>query len=518
MSAKWLKHRLWNTIMFKVFGLTVAVLLLFSVCTYLVIYTLLPHTYTTYKQNQIDSGIDSFIDKSATLPNDEAVKALTKLQEQTNAFIMIKDESQQMLYPYIQTAVAQITKPSTLTPVTSQFLNSQTLSAGAIPIKTLSAKAPQTARTLTYNGEKAYLTAYFTPQPIDEASKVLVLLSPYVALFILIAAVGASYFYSVIITRPIRKITVSASRMAQLQLDTRIPVHSSDEIGGLAASLNSMAANLQESISELKMSNEQLQQEMIREREVEARRRELFSAISHELKSPLTIMKGQLEGMLYKIGIYADRDAYLYKTLQVAEEMETLIADILRVARSDDWALSKSDENVSLRGMVDGLMAKYKELGLQRGVALHSSVHEASRIRTDGGLLEKAMSNIVHNAIIYTNPGNKVVVSEAEEPGCRMIEIVNTGAHIDEMQIGRIFEPFYRLEQSRSRNTGGSGLGLYITKRILQQLGIDIQVRNTDEGVVFSLIFLQNASKAHPVSIQTPDKRAKLIDVRHILS
>lgn len=178
--------------------------------------------------------------------------------------------------------------------------------------------------------------------------------------------------------------------MAELELDTRIPVHSSDEIGRLAESLNIMAANLKGSISDLETANEQLQMEMKREREVETRRRELFAAVSHELKSPLTILKGQLEGMLYKIGIYKDRDAYLHKTLEVAEEMETLIGDILHVAKSDRLSLPSDDELISVQDLVLELLAKYEELGMQRTVYLHSSLPASMEIRSDRKLLETA--------------------------------------------------------------------------------------------------------------------------------
>ncbi len=304
--------------------------------------------------------------------------------------------------------------------------------------------------------------------------------------------------------------------MAELELDTRIPVHSSDEIGRLAESLNIMAANLKGSISDLETANEQLQMEMKREREVETRRRELFAAVSHELKSPLTILKGQLEGMLYKIGIYKDRDAYLHKTLEVAEEMETLIGDILHVAKSDRLSLPSDDELISVQDLVLELLAKYEELGMQRTVYLHSSLPASMEIRSDRKLLETALSNVIHNAIVYTNPGEQVFIRPISGAYGQGFEVVNTGAKIDPSKIGRIFEPFYRLEQSRNRNTGGSGLGLYITKNMLQQLDIGVEARNTDEGVAFSFYFPEAAItfKSHPVSIPSPDTQAKLVLVR----
>ncbi|MEK8129049.1 HAMP domain-containing sensor histidine kinase [Paenibacillus filicis] len=473
-----------NNIAFKVFALTGTILLLFSVITYLIIFTLLPPTYKSYKQHQLEREVDEFIAKSPALSAEDFTKELEGVRQRTNSMIFIVDGEKKSLFPQIQLgSVNAIGTVSQLTPIEAPF-TSLTPVTGA-------KEGPKLTRTVTYQGKTATLTATSTLQPIDEASKVLMLLAPYVGLFIVIAAVGGSFLYTMLITRPIRKITASASRMAELNLDTRIPVHSSDEIGRLAASLNTMAANLQTSIGDLQTANTQLQLEMEREREVENRRRELFAAVSHELKSPLTIMKGQLEGMLYRIGIYADREVYLEKTLQVAEDMETLISDILRVAKSDQLTVMGRDEQVSLHETVEGLLAKYEELGLQRGVTLQADVPADLSIRTDRKLLETALNNVTHNAIIYTNPGEKVVITAAAGTGSAALEILNTGAQIDAGKLDRIFEPFYRLEQSRNRNTGGSGLGLYLTKHILQQLGIGIRARNTAEGVVFSFHFIQ---------------------------
>jgi two-component system sensor histidine kinase VanS len=492
-----------NTIAFKVFGLTAAILLLFAIGTYLVIFTLLPPTYKNYKQNQLVQEIDSFIAKSATLSDKETDKEFEALRQKTNTLITVLDESNQMLSTYtlmgepivgLRVDPAFIKGPA-LTEATANVTEAKpNTTVKSYRTTTVAKEEPPLIRDITFKGKSALLLAYPTLQPIDEASKVLLLLAPYVALFILIASVVSSLWYTMLITRPIRRITASASRMAELQLDTRIPVHSSDEIGRLASSLNTMAINLKGSISDLKMANESLQLEMEREREIDIRRRELFAAVSHELKSPLTIMKGQLEGMLYKIGIYKDRDVYLDKTLEVAEEMETLISDILRVAKSDKLTLPSNDEHISLRVVVDTLLSKYEELGHQRGISLQSTVSDDSFIRTNRKLLETALNNVTHNAIIYTNYGEKVVIRVVDKVEDQRIEILNTGAKIDEAKIDRIFEPFYRLEQSRNRNTGGSGLGLYITQQLLQQLDISIKVKNTPEGVLFSIHLPINTS------------------------
>ena len=123
--------------------------------------------------------------------------------------------------------------------------------------------------------------------------------------------------------------------MSSLELDTRCSVKSNDEIGILASSLNNLSKNLSLSLNELKDKNIILKKEIEKEREIDKMRRDFFNAVSHELKTPITIIKGQLEGMIYNVGVYINRDKYLNRSLEVTQSMEKLIKEILTISRME---------------------------------------------------------------------------------------------------------------------------------------------------------------------------------------
>ena len=126
-------------------------------------------------------------------------------------------------------------------------------------------------------------------------------------------------------------------------------VNRKDEIGVLAASLNEMAEQLNNALASLRSANWQLKKDIEREREQEKQRVEFFTAVSHELKTPIAIIKGQLEGMIYQVGEYKDRDTYLRRCMKTTNDMEALVKEILSAARmgGSDFHLERTDLDIS---------------------------------------------------------------------------------------------------------------------------------------------------------------------------
>ena len=116
---------------------------------------------------------------------------------------------------------------------------------------------------------------------------------------------------------------------------------------------------------------------------------------------------------------------------------------------------------------------------------LRCDVQPRCHIKGDASLVEKAIANVVENAITYSEPGALVLVGLADG----VLKVENSGAHIDEADLPRLFEPFFRVDRSRSRESGGTGLGLYIAKAALDRHGVTCSIQNTDEGVAFTADF-----------------------------
>lgn len=312
---------------------------------------------------------------------------------------------------------------------------------------------------------------------------------PALVIVIVIVSVLVAVFYAWYITAPIKKISKMSRRMANMDFNNFCPVERTDEIGVLANSLNSLSSNLSAALMELKEANQKLQVDIDKEKELELRRMEFFSAASHELKTPITIIKGQLQGMLCGIGRYKDRETYLAQSLEVTNSLEKMVQELLTVSRIEAPQYSCVKTHFDFTQFLRQRLAAFDDLFVQKELSVAINLLPDIYIDGDMGLLQKVVDNLLGNAATYSPPGNSIRVDlrQAEEKVYLTIE--NTGVHIPEDDISKLFEPFYRVEQSRNRQTGGSGLGLYIVKTIINLHNAEVSVQNTDDGVSIKVIF-----------------------------
>ena len=172
-------------------------------------------------------------------------------------------------------------------------------------------------------------------ESVNQATEAIWQTVPLVILGIFFMSILFSVIYSRYITKPIIELSSTSQKMAQLDFEPHGNSNRSDEIGILADSLNTLSDNLQHTLAELKKSNSELEAEISKERELEKKQQEFFSAASHELKTPLTILKGHLMGMLNKVKGYENQEAYMERSLAVVEKMETLVKELLYVSKTD---------------------------------------------------------------------------------------------------------------------------------------------------------------------------------------
>ena len=338
------------------------------------------------------------------------------------------------------------------------------------------------ASAIYYKGETYYILATAALMTAVSPLAVLMRLIPLIAgMILLISALGA-YLTARAYAKPLVEISGAAQRMATLDFSGQCKVARRDEIGTLAKSLNEMSAQLQQALDSLQAANAQLQQDIERERAQEKQRVEFFTAVSHELKTPLAILKGQLEGMIWQVGEYKDRDTWLRRCLQTTDRMEALVREILAAARMGSGDFSPARADLDLSALLSAVCETFRAPAQDKGLTLRLYIAPGVQGRGDRRLLEKAFANVVGNAVAYSPPG--AVVTVALQDGAFTVE--NTGVHIAEDDLPHLFTPFYRVEKSRSRNSGGSGLGLYITKTILDRHGAACRIGNTPDGVRFT--------------------------------
>lgn len=328
-------------------------------------------------------------------------------------------------------------------------------------------------------------TLYVTPHAEEQnlAVRALIRTVPWLLPVLLALSLLCAFFYSRYITRPIVRMSAAAKRMAELDFGSKCGGGRRDEIGTLGRSLNSLSERLSAALGELETANLALRGEVEREREAERRRTAFFAAASHELKTPVTILKGQLTGMLEGVDVYRDRDKYLLRSLRVMGRMEELIREMLDVSRMDSGAVTPAREPVDLAELLKSRLTAAGELISQRGQSAELRAERTGTVTGDASLLSKAVGNLLSNASMYSPRGAVIRVWCGTLCGAPAFTIENSGAHIDNDALPRIFEAFYREEPSRSRSTGGSGLGLYIVRMILERHNARCIVKNTDDGV-----------------------------------
>ena len=182
----------------------------------------------------------------------------------------------------------------------------------------------------------------------NQAVEALGRVAPWLALALLAFSLLCAFGYSRYITRPIVRLNGIAGRMAELDLQWVCGERRRDEIGQLGRSLDKMARRLSAALTDLETANQALRGEVARERELDRQRMAFFSAASHELKTPVTILKGQLAGMLEGVGVYQDRDKYLLRSLQTTGRMERLIGEMLSISRMESGSAAVRQEPVDL--------------------------------------------------------------------------------------------------------------------------------------------------------------------------
>lgn len=330
------------------------------------------------------------------------------------------------------------------------------------------------------------LVVYGEAEHILELQQSFIRIFPLILLTVLVVAFVVSWLYSRMITKPVLEISRISEKMSDLQLDWTVDEQRTDELGTLGKSLNRLSCNLSTALSDLQNANRKLEADIEHEKELEQARTNFFSAVSHELKTPVTIIKGQLEGMLLGVGAYKDREKYLARSLEIANTLETMVQEILTISRLETAGTDFKKDHLDCIQIIKSYLSEIEDLIAEKDLQIYLDVPPSALITGNKMLMEKVFSNLIGNAIKYSPQGAAIRISVYMEHEQMEFSVENTGSHIPEDSIPKLFDAFYRVEQSRSRKTGGSGLGLYIVQEILHQHGSECTVCNTQAGVKFS--------------------------------
>ncbi|MCC3868385.1 HAMP domain-containing sensor histidine kinase [Terrisporobacter mayombei] len=228
-----------------------------------------------------------------------------------------------------------------------------------------------------------------------------------------------------------------------------------------------------------------------KEREEEQKRKEFIATISHELKTPITIISGQLEGMIYNVGKYKDRETYLQKSYESTQELKVLVDEMMEISKNELQEKDLKIEVINLSEMLGQLVNRQSYLIENKNLNLVYKVEDKLFIKADKEKIIKVLNNLINNAIKYSPQNEKIIVKAFKSKASKtvVLEIENTGVTIEQKYLSEVFNPFYRVEKSRNRKTGGSGLGLYIVSKILKSHNLYYKMESKKNSVLFTIYF-----------------------------
>lgn len=326
------------------------------------------------------------------------------------------------------------------------------------------------------DGNPTYLFAMTSLQPVNEAAGMIKDYYVYIIIATLLLVLLASFYFSRWIARPLLRINRTTQQMAGLDFSEKIPITTKDEIGDLSRNINELSERLHSYIL-------RLQQDIEKEKQLEHTRKEFISGVSHELKTPLSVIQGCLA--ILKDGVASYKREYYFKAMEdEVKRMDLLIVDMLELAKYESGTYKMDMDSFYIDAVIERICAKLATDIAAKQLHLYTSLKPVEVVANELRI-EQVVVNFLNNAIRYTPEQESILVTTSENQDTVKICIENKGARIPDEQLEKIWDRFYRGEPSRRRSTGGTGLGLAISKKILEMHGVPYGVTNTPDGVMF---------------------------------
>lgn len=324
------------------------------------------------------------------------------------------------------------------------------------------------------NGVTEYVVAMTSLQPVNEAISVIQQFYPYFFVFSFLSVIFLAFILSKWLAKPLLYINQITGKIANMDFSEKLPVRSSDEIGQLSQNINHLSSQIEAYIGQLK-------EDLDKEKKLEITRKEFIAGVSHELKTPLAVMKSCLS--ILKDGIAKEKREHYFQAMEdEIHRMDLLVVNMLDLAKFEsgtyqpEMAPFEIDKAITevLRSLADQIQEKNLSLTLRLS---------SETVVGHKGLISRVISNFLSNAIRHTEIGHEIVVAVDSDGQTAKVSVENQGSPISDQDRKRIWNQFYRGEARTSR--AGTGLGLAISKEILELHHAIYGVENTEAGVCF---------------------------------
>ncbi len=301
-----------------------------------------------------------------------------------------------------------------------------------------------------------------------------------------VALMIAFFIYAWLFTKPLIEMNDVTKRMAKMDFSKKCVMKSTNELGQLASSINSMSDSLAGAMGDLQKKNRQLELDIEHEHKMEKSRKEFVSNVSHELKTPIAIIQGYAEGL--KLGISdspEDNEEYLDVIIEESKRMNDIVLDLLELSYYESGSYKLSENSFSVNEMVEEYVLAQKIRLSEKGISLDVSLPEGMTGFADESKIGMVLNNYFSNAVSHCDGEKKISVTAEEIDGNYRISVFNTGKNISEENFEEMWNSFYRGDKSHHRDEGRFGIGLSIVAAIQNMHFMKYGCENKEDGVEF---------------------------------
>lgn len=308
----------------------------------------------------------------------------------------------------------------------------------------------------------------------------------YVGVFAVVASGIIIWLVSRKITEPILELADISERMTHLDFDAKYTGRGQNEIGMLGEHINQLSEALERTVSELKTANNELKSDLARKTEMDEMRKEFLSNVSHELKTPIALIQGYAEGL--QAGINDDeesRNFYCDVIIDEASKMNNMVKKLMTLNQLESGNDVVSMERFNITELVRSCVQSGEILAKQNGITVLMEESADIYAWADEFKTEEVFLNYFSNAVNHCPENGKIHVKLVQKEKTVRISVFNTGLPIPEESIDHLWEKFYKVDKARTREYGGSGVGLSIVKAIMESMNQEYGVMNYENGVEF---------------------------------
>ena len=344
-----------------------------------------------------------------------------------------------------------------------------------------------TAQNLVYGcffGDDMALEMYYSIDSIKDNAELASKVVFYLGLLIMVLIVSLSIHIGFMVFSPLHSMIANTKRMANMDFSAKCPPYKIKDLNELSASINTLSNSLSQAMGKLENENERLTTDILYERRQEKARRSFISNVSHELKTPIAIIKGYAEGM--KMGVGCDStEEFCDIIIDEADKMNNLIVRLMEYMKLHSGAYTLFSSEFNLKEAIDeyteNLSMKIKEAG----ITYVCDIDESFVCFSDIVMMENIFVNYLSNAISHIDYDRIIRVTATDMGRSYRVRVFNTGKPIPGTDIENIWQSFYRADKAHSREEGRFGLGLSFVASIQEMTGEKYGVENKTDGVEF---------------------------------